>query len=97
VRTVQRFETGDAVQIGSRRVLAKTLGYDDQDIFDDPKFAATVLSCIEECSSRTDKETLESLSVNANALAADKRRLLHREGCSLQFQTQWSFLTLHRN
>jgi transcriptional regulator with XRE-family HTH domain len=43
VRTVQRFEAGEGVQIGSRRSLAKALGYDDQDIFDDPKFAATVL------------------------------------------------------
>ncbi|APO55364.1 helix-turn-helix transcriptional regulator [Bradyrhizobium diazoefficiens] len=42
-RTVQRFEAGETVQIGSRRSLAKALGYDDQDIFDDPKFAATVL------------------------------------------------------
>lgn len=43
VRTVQRFEAGETVQIGSRRSLAKALGYGDQDIFDDPKFAATVL------------------------------------------------------
>jgi transcriptional regulator with XRE-family HTH domain len=43
VRTVQRFEAGEGVQIGSRRSLAKALGYGDQDIFDDPKFAATVL------------------------------------------------------
>ena len=48
VRTVQRFEAGEAVQIGSRRALAKALGYDDRDIFDDPKFAATVLSCMDE-------------------------------------------------
>lgn len=43
VRTVQRFEAGEGVQIGSRRSLAKALGYDNQDIFDDPKFATTVL------------------------------------------------------
>jgi transcriptional regulator with XRE-family HTH domain len=43
VRTVQRFEAGETVQIGSRRSLAKALGYGDQDIFDDPKFDATVL------------------------------------------------------
>lgn len=48
VRTVQRFEAGEAVQIGSRRALAKALGYDDRDIFDDPKFAATVLSCMDQ-------------------------------------------------
>jgi hypothetical protein len=43
VRTVQRFEAGETVQIGSRRSLAKALGYGDQDIFDDPKFAPRVL------------------------------------------------------
>lgn len=43
VRTVQRFEAGETVQIGSRRSLAKALGYGDQDTFDDPKFSATVL------------------------------------------------------
>jgi transcriptional regulator with XRE-family HTH domain len=48
VRTVQRFEAGEAVQIGSRRALAKALGYDDQDIFDDPKVAESVLSCMNE-------------------------------------------------
>ena len=48
VRTVQRFEAGAGVQIGSRRSLAKALGYDDQDIFDDPKFAATVLGFIDD-------------------------------------------------
>ena len=48
VRTVQRFEAGGGVQIGSRRSLAKALGYDDQDIFDDPKFAATVLGFIDD-------------------------------------------------
>ncbi len=48
VRTVQRFEAGAGVQIGSRRSLAKALGYDDQDIFDDPKFAATVFGFIDD-------------------------------------------------
>ncbi len=43
VRTVQRFEAGEGVQINSRRSLAKALGYEDQDIFDDSKFAVTVL------------------------------------------------------
>ncbi len=43
MRTVQRFEAGETVQIGSRRSLAKALRYGDQDTFDDPKFAATVL------------------------------------------------------
>lgn len=48
VRTVQRFEAGEGVQIGSRRSLAKAPGYDDQDIFDDPKFAAEVLGFVDD-------------------------------------------------
>jgi transcriptional regulator with XRE-family HTH domain len=38
IRTVQRFEAGKAVNITSRRALAKAMGYDNPDVFDDPKF-----------------------------------------------------------
>jgi transcriptional regulator with XRE-family HTH domain len=43
IRTVQRFEAGQPINVTSRRVIAKALGYTDPDIFDDPKFIETVL------------------------------------------------------
>ncbi|MBR1165025.1 helix-turn-helix domain-containing protein [Bradyrhizobium elkanii] len=43
IRTVQRFEAGLPINVISRRVIAKALGYTDPDIFDDPKFIETVL------------------------------------------------------
>jgi transcriptional regulator with XRE-family HTH domain len=42
VRTIQRFESGKQVNLTSRRCIARGLGYDNPDIFDDPAFAATV-------------------------------------------------------
>lgn len=56
VRTVQRFEAGETVQIGSRRSLAKALGYGDQDMFDDPKFAATVLGFFDDLRAFQEKQ-----------------------------------------
>src|SRR5450631_1197689 len=38
IRTVQRFEAGQALNVTSRRALAKALGYDNPDVFDDLKF-----------------------------------------------------------
>lgn len=43
IRTVQRFEAGQPVSITSRRALAKALGYDNPDVFDDPKFIEEVV------------------------------------------------------
>ncbi|MET3972871.1 hypothetical protein [Bradyrhizobium sp. S3.9.1] len=43
IRTVQRFEAGQPINVISRRALAKALGYDNPDTFDDPKFAQSVL------------------------------------------------------
>lgn len=43
IRTVQRFESGQPINVTSRRAIAKALGYDDPDIFDDPKFVESVL------------------------------------------------------
>lgn len=42
VRTVQRVEAGERTSRTTRRGLAKGLGYDNPDVFDDPEFAATV-------------------------------------------------------
>jgi transcriptional regulator with XRE-family HTH domain len=43
IRTVQRFEAGQPINVTSRRAVAKALGYDNPDIFDDPKFIENVL------------------------------------------------------
>lgn len=42
VRTVQRIEAGKSVSITTRRALARGLGYENQDVFQDPTFIATV-------------------------------------------------------
>lgn len=38
VRTIQRIEAGNAVNITTRRALARGLGYDDPDVFENPGF-----------------------------------------------------------
>jgi transcriptional regulator with XRE-family HTH domain len=42
VRTIQRLEAGQAVNLTSRRRIARALGYDRPDVFDEPDFAAQV-------------------------------------------------------
>jgi transcriptional regulator with XRE-family HTH domain len=42
IRTVQRMEAGNAVAVTSRRCIAKALGFEKADIFDDPEFIADV-------------------------------------------------------
>src|SRR6266481_147780 len=42
VRTIQRIERGNAMSITTRRCLARGLGYENPDIFDDPEFARNV-------------------------------------------------------
>ncbi len=42
VRTIQRIEAGKPSSLTTRRSLARGLGYDNRDIFDDPKFIQTV-------------------------------------------------------
>jgi transcriptional regulator with XRE-family HTH domain len=43
-RTIQRVEAGKRSSLATRRCLARGLGYDNYDIFDDPRFAKTVTS-----------------------------------------------------
>jgi transcriptional regulator with XRE-family HTH domain len=38
VRTIQRIEAGHSVNVTTRRALARGLGYDNPDVFDDPEF-----------------------------------------------------------
>jgi transcriptional regulator with XRE-family HTH domain len=47
VRTIQRIEGGNAVSITTRRCLARGLGYENSDIFEDPEFALNVHRVIE--------------------------------------------------
>lgn len=42
VRTIQRVEAGKPVSITTRRALARGLGYENNDVFQDPNFIATV-------------------------------------------------------
>lgn len=42
VRTIQRVEAGKPVSITTRRALARGLGYENHDIFQDPEFTAAV-------------------------------------------------------
>src|SRR5688572_23832924 len=41
-RTVQRIEAGASTDVGTRRRLAKALGYDDPDVFQTATFAENV-------------------------------------------------------
>jgi DNA-binding XRE family transcriptional regulator len=47
IRTIQRMEAGNPVNVTTRRCLARGLGYDNHDIFDDPQFAMNVQSALE--------------------------------------------------
>lgn len=42
VRTIQRIEAGRPVSITTRRALARGLGYENPDVFDDPNFIKSV-------------------------------------------------------
>jgi transcriptional regulator with XRE-family HTH domain len=55
VRTVQRTENGNAASLTTRRCLARGLGYDNSDIFDDPYFASNVHCMLEEIKTMNEK------------------------------------------
>jgi transcriptional regulator with XRE-family HTH domain len=42
VRTIQRFEPGKRVSVTTQRAIARGLGYEDCNVFEDPKFTSTV-------------------------------------------------------
>jgi DNA-binding XRE family transcriptional regulator len=46
-RTIQRIEAGEPSSVTTRRSLARGLGYENQDIFEDPEFVSTVLKLLE--------------------------------------------------
>lgn len=47
IRTIQRMEAGNVVSVTTRRCLARGLGYENPDAFDDPQFALQVHQLIE--------------------------------------------------
>jgi transcriptional regulator with XRE-family HTH domain len=56
VRTIQRFESGQPVNITSRRCIARALGYENADTFDDPAFSASVLQFFEQIKTYKESE-----------------------------------------
>jgi transcriptional regulator with XRE-family HTH domain len=47
IRTIQRMEAGNVVSITTRRCIARGLGYENADAFDDPKFGLEVHQVLE--------------------------------------------------
>ncbi|WP_349365533.1 MAG: helix-turn-helix transcriptional regulator [Nitratireductor rhodophyticola] len=47
VRTIQRIEAGHPVSVTTRRALARGLGYDNPDVFEDPEFIMGVHALLE--------------------------------------------------
>jgi transcriptional regulator with XRE-family HTH domain len=56
IRTVQRFEAGQPINVTSRRALAKAPGYDNPDVFDDPKFIEGVLGLFDSLNAELQKD-----------------------------------------
>lgn len=79
IRTVQRFEAGKTVNITSRRALAKALGYDNPDVFDDPNFAEEVLRFFDELKAmqqkNLDDQHPDRVRVKAQALTSGAEAL----------------------
>jgi transcriptional regulator with XRE-family HTH domain len=79
IRTVQRFEAGQPVSITSRRAVAKALGYDNPDVFDDPKFIEEVLKFFDDLKAvqqkNLDDQHPDHMRVKAQALASGAEAL----------------------
>lgn len=56
VRTIQRFESGKPVSITSRRCIARGLGYENVDIFDDPNFSVSVRQFLDQINTHKENE-----------------------------------------
>lgn len=55
-RTIQRIEAGEPVNAATRRSLARGLGYENYDVFDDPNFAVEIHKLLETISEYSEKE-----------------------------------------
>ncbi len=79
-RTIQRIEAGEQSSVTTRRNLARGLGYDNPDIFEDPEFVSTVLKLLEDAQGQNADEVQKQfpdhvpvttkLVTNGEALAA---------------------------
>ena len=59
VRTIQRIEAGEPVNLMTRRNLARGLNYEDQDIFEKPEFAKNVAAIFEQVTKARNEEILK--------------------------------------
>ena len=55
-RTIQRIEAGQPASVTTRRSLARGLGYENPDVFDDPTFIAEVHKLLETVSDHSEKQ-----------------------------------------
>jgi transcriptional regulator with XRE-family HTH domain len=55
-RTIQRIEAGKPVSTTTRRALARGLGYDNADVFDDPEFIKAVHALFDDLQKMQDEE-----------------------------------------
>lgn len=82
VRSVQRAEKGLAVSRQTRRSLARGLGYDNIEIFDDPESAEVINGFVSDLSAMAEKEELRKLEeaypdcIRLNAHRAKSARAL---------------------
>ncbi len=75
VRTIQRIEAGEPINITTRRALARGLGYEDRDVFDDPVFIKQLTSIVGTASSSAQlaqKEMLEGLFPDNMRMKAER-------------------------
>lgn len=70
-RTVQRVESGERVSLTTRRCLARGLGYDDPDTFDNPTFVGTIVQLIESLTAKQVQEE-EACHPNHRKLAVER-------------------------
>lgn len=61
IRTVQRVENGEPANKTTRRCLARGLGYDNHDIFDDPSFADNVRGVLDTAQKANGQITREAI------------------------------------
>lgn len=83
VRTVQRIEAGNPTTITTRRALARGLGYDNPDVFDDPAFIQSIHELFDGIQKAQEEEfkkqfpDLIRVSVERAATGQDLAQLAH--------------------
>src|SRR5262249_22521353 len=83
VRTIQRIEAGRPVSISTRRSLARGLGYDNPNVFEDPEFIKGVHALFEGLRKVQDEEVQKQfpdhirIGVTRAASGGDLARIAH--------------------